>query len=158
MSILHSIEHSAEAGVWHGSIPLEHRYTAGVAGERFLRSLKEGKIFATRCARCGYTYLPARMYCERDLAHLGDEAWIEVGPEGELLSFTQVFVDPAGKRLEHPQWVGLVHLRGASGALMHHLEGVTVENARVGLAVKAVFRPAKERSGSINDIRHFAPA
>jgi len=158
MSILHSIEHSADATVWHGSIPLEHRYTAGVAGERFLRGLKEGKILGTRCTHCDYTYVPARMYCERCLAHLGEEAWIEAGLEGELLSFTQVGVGPSGEPLEKARWVGLVRLRGASGVLMHHLEGVTPANARVGLAVKVVFRPLKERTGSINDIRHFAPA
>ncbi len=158
MSILNSLEHSVDASVWHGSIPLEHRYTAGVAGERFLRGLKDGKIFGTRCAHCNYVYVPARLYCERCLAHLGEQAWIEVGPEGELLSYTEVHIDPSGHPLSPPRWVGLVRLRGASGVLMHNLEGVSQENARAGLAVKAVFRPAKERSGSINDIRHFAPA
>ncbi|OGO48053.1 MAG: hypothetical protein A2Z30_05060 [Chloroflexi bacterium RBG_16_64_43] len=158
MGTLHSLEHPVQAGVWHGSIPLEHRYTAGVAGERFLHGLKEGKIYGTRCAHCDYTYVPARMYCERCLAHLGEQAWLEIGLEGELRSFTEVHLDPSGQRLAKPRWVGLVRLGGASGVLMHNLEGVTPENARVGLAVKAVFRPAKERSGSINDIRHFAPA
>jgi len=158
MGILHSLEHPVEAGVWRGSIPLQHRYTAGVAGERFLRGLKEGKIYGTRCARCNYTYVPARLYCERCLSHLGQQAWLEIGLEGEVLSFTEVHIDPAGRPLDKPRWVGLIRLRGASGVLMHNLEGVTQENARVGLAVKAVFRPAKERSGSINDIRHFAPA
>lgn len=158
MSLLHTLEHPTQARVYRGDIPVSHRYTAGVAGERFLRALKdEGKIYGTRCPRCGYVYVPARIYCERDMMHLDDSTWVQVGNEGELLSFSVVYYDLDGERLQTPQWVGLVRLQGASGVLMHYLGEVKPDSLRAGVRVQAVLKPAKERTGSIRDIRYFKP-
>jgi uncharacterized OB-fold protein len=158
MSLLHTHEHPTQTRVYRGNLPVGHRYTAGVAGEKFLRKLKdEGKIYGTRCPKCGYVYVPARMYCERDLAHLDDAAWVQMSAEGELLSFSAVYVNLDGERLQTPQWVGLVRLDGASGALMHYLGEVEPENLRVGMKVQAVLKAAKERVGSIRDVKYFKP-
>ena len=48
---------------WVDSIPLHYEYTAGVAGEKFLRGLMAGKILASYCPSCKRAALPARMYC-----------------------------------------------------------------------------------------------
>jgi uncharacterized OB-fold protein len=80
-----------------------------------------------------------------------------VGPEGELLSFTAVYVDIDGKRLDAPQWVGLVRLAGASGVTVHYLGEVKPEGWHVGMKVQAVLKPANERVGSIKDIAYFKP-
>lgn len=46
MSLLGTLEHPTDARVWRGNLPVYHRYTAGIAGEKFLRALKdEGKLF-----------------------------------------------------------------------------------------------------------------
>jgi len=158
MGLLQTLEHPTEARVWRGNLPVYHRYTAGVAGEKFLRALKdEGKLFGTKCPRCGYVYVPARLYCERDAAHLDDATWVPVGPEGELVSFTAVYADLDGHRLEVPQWVGLVRLDGASSVTMHYLGEVQPEALRVGMRVRVVLKPANERVGSIKDIAYFKP-
>jgi uncharacterized OB-fold protein len=158
MSLLNNLEHPTEARVWRGNLPVYHRYTAGVAGEKFLRALKEeGKLYGTRCPKCGYVYVPARLYCERDAAHLDEAAWVPVGPQGELLSFSAVYVDLDGKRLESPQWVGLVRFDGASGVTMHYLGEVKPDTLQVGMQVQVVLRPARERVGSIRDIAYFKP-
>ncbi|MGA2110793.1 MAG: Zn-ribbon domain-containing OB-fold protein [Anaerolineales bacterium] len=150
------LEHPTEARTWKGSIPVWHRYTAGIAGERFLRVLKEqGKIMGARCGACEVTYVPPRMYCERCLKPLPDASWKEVGPRGELVSFTRVYLDLDGEQLKTPRWVGLVRLEGASGVLLHYLqlpEGVPL---RPGIQVEAVLKPAGERRGSILDIEHW---
>ncbi|MEW6523378.1 MAG: zinc ribbon domain-containing protein [Bacillota bacterium] len=55
-----------QARNWPGSIPVEYVYTAGVAGEAFLRAIKErGCLLTSGCPGCGASYLPARLYCER---------------------------------------------------------------------------------------------
>lgn len=157
MSLLDNLAHPTDATVWRGDLPLYHRYTAGIAGEKFLLALKnEGKLFGTKCPKCGYVYVPARLYCERDATHLDDSTWVQVGPEGELVSFSAVYVDLDGKRLETPQWVGLVRLDGASGVMLHYL-GEVKANLRTGMKVRAVLKPVKERVGSIRDIAYFKP-
>jgi hypothetical protein len=158
MSLLHSLEHPTDARVYRGDLPVSHRYTAGIAGEKFLRALKdEGKIYGTRCPKCNFTYVPARLYCERDMTHLDDSAWVQMSAEGELLSFSAVHVDLDGNRLDSPQWVGLVRLDGASGALLHYLGDVKPDALRVGTRVQAVLKPKKDRVGSIKDIAYFKP-
>lgn len=158
MSLLNNLEHPTQAGVTRGRLGVYHRYTAGIAGERFLRALKdEGKLYGARCPKCGYVYVPARLYCERDAMHLDDTTWVLVGPEGELVSFSAVYVDLDGNHLDVPQWIGLVRLRGASSVMMHYLGEVKPEALRVGLTVQVVLKPAPERVGSIRDIAYFKP-
>ena len=158
MSLLNTHEHPTDTRVWRGNLPVSHRYTAGVAGEKFLRALKdEGKIYGTRCPKCNYTYVPARLYCERDLTHLDDSAWVAVGLDGELVSFSAVYVNLDSERLPSPQWVGLVRLDGASSVTLHYLGEMKPNSLRVGMRVQATLKPAKERTGSIKDIAYFKP-
>src|SRR5881628_2016535 len=64
MAILEKIVKSEDAKHWADSIPLEFHYTAGVAGEEFLRELKDnGRLIASKCPKCKNSYVPARMYC-----------------------------------------------------------------------------------------------
>ncbi|MBM3130616.1 MAG: Zn-ribbon domain-containing OB-fold protein [Chloroflexi bacterium] len=157
MSLLNNLEHPTDARIWRGDLPVYHRYTAGVAGEKFLRALKDqGAVYGTRCPTCGYVYVPARLYCERDATHLDDSTWAPVGPAGALVSFSAVWVDLDGKRLDAPQWVGLVRLKGASSVLMHYLQTPTGA-LHAGMTVQAVLKPANERVGSITDIAYFKP-
>ena len=49
-----------------GDIPIHHRYTMGVAGERFFRAMRDEKrLLASRCPGCRTAFLPPKMYCER---------------------------------------------------------------------------------------------
>jgi uncharacterized OB-fold protein len=156
MPLKERIPHLHEVRSWRGTIQLEGVYTAGVAGERWLRELQAGRIYGTRCVRCRYTYVPARLFCERCLGPLGEDAWVEVGPQGTLMAWTRVHVDPDGRPLSPPRLIGLVRLDGADALLVHDLqdEGVSL---RVGLRVEAVFRPPADRVGSIRDLAGFRP-
>ena len=79
-----------------------------------------------------------------------------MGPGGELVSFTFVFVDVEGEPLETPQTFGLVRLDGADAVLVHRvLEPSDDEPLEVGERVEVVLRPEAERSGSILDIEGF---
>lgn len=156
MPLTERIQHLDEVRAWRGAIRLEGVYTAGVAGDRWLRALREGKIYGTRCPRCRYTYVPARLFCERCLDALGEETWVEVGPQGTLVAWTRVHVGPDGARRTPPQTIGLVRLDGADALLVHELLEEGVEWVS-GMRVKAVFRPPAERQGSIRDLLGFRP-
>lgn len=159
MPVLETLEHFDQARAWQGHIPLENLYTVGIAGERFLRALKdEGKIYGTRCAKCNVTYVPARLYCERCFAHLDDKAWVLVGPGGALESYTVLHLAPDGSALERPRLMGLVKLDGADSVWPADLGEVDQTALRIGMRVTAVLRPKAERVGAITDLAYFRPA
>jgi uncharacterized OB-fold protein len=151
--MLEKITNPERVRIVEGAIPVRHRYTAGVAGDRFFRALRDrGEILGTPCTACGVTYVPGRMFCERCFAAL--EEWVKVGPGGTLESFTAVHVDLDGQPLVEPAWVGLVMLDRATTVLPHRLEPNGTE-PQIGSRVEAVIEPKAKRSGSINDIRGF---
>lgn len=141
--------------LWPGSIPISHRYTAGVAGERFFRALAERGVFlATRCERCSVVYCPATLFCERCLAALDEE--LVVGPSGTLESFTVVRIGFDGEQLAAPVVVGLIRLDGADTCLVHRVVG-TDEGLGVGMVVEAVLRERDARTGRLDDVVCFSP-
>ena len=156
MASLDPITSVRELGTWQGEIPLYQVYSAGLAGERFLREIMEkGRILGSRCQPCAYTYVPARSYCERCFAPLDE--WVEVGPQGTLRARTVAHLDARGRRLDPPAVIGLIQLDGADGLLVHYLRGVRPGEAKEGLRLRAVFKPRARRLGSILDIQGFRP-
>jgi hypothetical protein len=151
--MLEKITNPERVRVVEGAIPVRHKYTAGVAGDRFFTALRDdGVILATPCTACGVVYVPGRMFCERCFAAL--EEWVSVGLGGTLVSYTSVHVDLDGRPTDEPQWIGLVMLDGATTVLVHRLETNGSEPA-IGARVEAVLEPKRRRAGSINDIRAF---
>ncbi len=150
------IESVQEIRYWPGDLPVQHLYTAGVAGERFLRALKdEGRILAARCPECQLTFVPPRQYCERCFAATTE--WVPLSGRGVVHSFARVGVDLDGNPLAEPVLVAVVKLEGAEGSLVHYLGELADVELRVGLPVEVVLRPPEERTGSIRDISHFRP-
>lgn len=151
------IPHPDDLRTWRGAVPVSSRYTLGPAGERFFRALKDhARLLGTRCGRCGVTYAPGRLFCERCFGELTD--WIEVGPAGTIEAITTVSVGPDGSPLAPPGLLALIRLDGADTVIVHYVSGIGTEAAATGLRVAPVFRPAEQRTGSILDILHFAPA
>lgn len=138
-----------------GDLPVRHRYTPGIAGEAFFTALRDrGVVLGSRCEACAFTYVPARAFCERCFAELAPD--VEVGPGGELVSFTIAFVDADGEPLEVPQTYGLVRLDGADAVLLHRvLEPPDDEPLEVGERVEVVLVPEGQRGGSILDVEGF---
>jgi uncharacterized OB-fold protein len=152
MSLLNR-DHDSPA-VWQGDLPVTSRYTFGVAGERFFRALKdEGRILGSYCPKCDFTYVPGRIFCERCLSELDE--WLDAGTQGEVHTFTLLYADYDGSLLEQPQIVAMIRI--GDGGLVHLLEDIDPQDITIGMTVEAVFKPATERQGSIEDILHFRP-
>ena len=139
---------------WPGDLPVRHRYTPGVAGDAFFTALRDrGVLLGSRCESCSFTYVPARLFCERCFAEL--EPTVEAGPGGDLVSFTIVFVGIEGEPLDTPVSLGLVRLDGADTVLLHRVLEPGDEPLEIGRRVEVVVRPAEQRTGSILDIEGF---
>ena len=141
---------------WDGEFPVRHRYTPGVAGTAFFTALRDrGVLLGSRCEVCSYTYVPARLFCERCFAELAADT--EVGPGGELVSYTIGFVGLEGEPLADPETIGLVRLDGADSVLVHRVLDAD-EPLEIGERVEVVLRPLGDRKGTILDIEGFRSA
>jgi uncharacterized OB-fold protein len=154
--MLERIAQPDEIRRWPGDMPVGHRYTPGVGGEAFFTALRDRGVFlGSRCEACSFTYVPARLFCERCFAELAADT--EVGPQGALVSFTIGFVGLEGEPLEEPETLGLVRLDGADAVLLHRVLDVDEEPLEIGERVEAVLAPPGERVGSILDLQGFRP-
>lgn len=152
--MLEKISDPRDVRRWEGGFPVGHRYTPGVAGAAFFAALRDRGVFlGSRCEACSYTYVPARLFCERCFAELAADT--EVGPGGVLRSFTIGFTDLEGDELDEPVAIGLVQLEGADAVLLHRLVDTGDEPLEIGERVEAVLRPEGERTGSIDDVTGF---
>ena len=141
------------ARVVPGDLPVRFRYTPGVGATAFLEALRDrGVLLGSRCAACGVTYLPARLFCERCFAELAADT--ECGPEGVLESFTIAHADIDGAPLAEPITYATVRLDGADTVMVHRL--VDVPTPEIGMRVRAALRD--QRTASIDDLEGFVPA
>src|SRR5579884_4171482 len=101
---------------WSDHIPLMWKYTAGIAGERFLQLLKQGTLQASVCKNCNKLFLPPKIFCKDCFAQLNE--WRDVSPDDG-------FINPGR------------------------------EEPKIGMKVRAVFKPKQERKGSLSDIQYF---
>ena len=155
--MLEKISKPDEVRRWPGDMPVRHRYTPGLGGDAFFTALRDrGVLLGSHCAHCGYTYVPARLFCERCFSELSADT--EVGPAGELVSFTIVFVGNEGERLDRPDVLGAVRLDGADAVLVHRVLEPGEEPLEIGERVEVVVKPESRRTGSILDIEGYRVA
>lgn len=152
--MLERIANPAEVRRWEGGLPVAHRYTPGVAGEVFFTALRDrGVLLGSRCEPCGFTYVPARLFCERCFSEL--DANVELGPGGEVVSFTIAYVDVDERPIDEPVMYGLVRLDGADAVMVHLVIQPADAPLEIGARVEVVLEPKEARAGSILDIRGF---
>ncbi len=158
MPVLERLDHLHCVRAIEGELPFYSVYTAGLAGEKFLRAIKdEGKIMGTHCKDCDVMYVPGRLYCERCFAHLGDDAWFDAGTESYVHTFTLMHVGMDGTPLETPRLIAFIQIGESDGGLVHNLGEVEPEQVFIGMPVEAVLKPPAERTGAITDILYFKP-
>ena len=111
---------------------------------------------ANRCPSCGRAQLPPREVCA--ICHCEADEWLEVGPEGEIVTYDTVLVPTlnplTGRMREVPYTTGNILLDGADVMLWHLLNETDPARLKTGLRVRARFRE-EGRRGSIHDIEHF---
>jgi uncharacterized OB-fold protein len=116
----------------------------------------KGKLVAARCHACQVTFLPPRTYCERCFARLEDSV-VQVAPKGQVHTYTVCHKKRDGSPSPTPVLLAVIHIDGTDGALVHYLDKVMPEDVFIGMPVEAVFKPKKDRKGSMLDIRYFKP-
>jgi uncharacterized OB-fold protein len=153
--MLEKINRSTASRSVQGSIPMYHRYTLGVAGERFFKALRDQQqILTSRCPQCAKRWLPPKMYCETCFVEMTD--WSPVEGPGVVTAFTVLHRTLDEEPLKQPVIAVMVGWDDVEGGLLHRLEGVEPSGVKVDMKVAPEWSDG--RTGSLDDIRSFRPA
>jgi uncharacterized OB-fold protein len=135
----------------------KYAWDGGIAMGRYLEGLKEGKLLGVRCHQCGRTMIPPRMFCEWCFRAVDE--WVELKTTGLINTYSLCYVTWDVKRIKKPLLPAVIEIDGASPGMgiMHLLGEVDPEKIRIGMRVKAVWKPVAEREGAITDIKYWKP-
>lgn len=140
-----------------GSPNARYAWDCGVAIGKYLDGLRDGKLTGTRCDQCRRTVIPPRLHCEWCFRPM--DAWVDLADTGRINTFSICHVSWDVQRLEKPQIPAVIEIDGASPGMgiLHLVDEVDPQAVRIGMKVRAVWKPEGEREGAITDIRYFKP-
>ncbi len=136
---------------------LRYEWDTGEATGRYLAELKEGRLIARSCKQCARVMIPPRMFCERCFRPTDD--WVYVKDTGTINTFSLCYVSWDVRRLKTPEIPAVIEIDGASPGMgiLHLIRKINPKQVHIGMSVKAVWKPASRRTGSITDIDYWAP-
>jgi hypothetical protein len=136
-------------------VELDYLYAASPEESAFYRGLAEGRLLGQRCPTCGKVYIPPRSACPSDGTPTTDE--VELPDVGTVTTYCIVNVPFMGQKITPPYVSAYVLLDGADIAFLHLILDIPAEEVRMGMRVKAVWKPRDEWGTTIENISHFAP-
>ncbi|HEY5531708.1 MAG TPA: zinc ribbon domain-containing protein [Candidatus Anoxymicrobiaceae bacterium] len=121
---------------------------------RFYFELKgNARLMGTKCPQCGSVYFWPRSWCKDCYV---DCDWVEMPLTGKLTVFSRVDISLSELRREVPFYQGGVLVDGARYPVIAILQPSGPDELRAGMAVRAKFLPAEERTGRPRDF-YFVP-
>lgn len=136
-------------------VRLHYQHTASAEESRYLRALQAGKLIGQRCPACGKVYIPPRGACPVDGVPTATD--VELPDTGIVTTFCVVNVPFHGQRIPSPYLAAQVLLDGADIAFQHLILGCEPDEVRMGMRVRAVWKPAAEWGTTAENISHFEP-
>ncbi|GLW61914.1 DNA-binding protein [Actinomadura rubrobrunea] len=133
---------------------LEYRLRGGRALDRFLAGIAEGRILGHRCPVCGQVIVPMKGLCPRDGVPTSEE--VEVADTGTVTTFA-VNNLPDPRAPDVPFVSAYVLLDGADLTMLALVAGIPADQVRIGMRVKAVWRPREEWGPTLDNIKWFEP-
>jgi uncharacterized OB-fold protein len=115
---------------------------------RYADNLLGGRIIGHKCPACGRVYVPAKGYCPLCVVPTSEADEVEVPDTGTVTGFTIITpVNYYGQTKTEPFVYASVLLDGADTTLGgQDITGVPHSELRMGLRVKARWKPAGQRS------------
>ncbi|WP_346384406.1 OB-fold domain-containing protein [Nocardioides sp.] len=136
-------------------VSLDYVYAASPEESAFYSALLEGKIVGQRCPTCQKVYVPPRSACPAD--GVAPTELVELPDTGTLTTFCIVNVPFLGQKITPPYVSAYVLLDGADIAFLHLILDIPADEVRMGMRVKAVWKPRDEWGTTIENIDHFRP-
>jgi uncharacterized OB-fold protein len=136
-------------------VHLEYKIVAPETLARFLHALKEGKILGRKDPATNRVYCPPRPGSPTHGSEMGE--YLEVSDHGTLTTFCVVNVAFEGQVMKVPYVYGAILLDGSDTPFLHLIQA-PADVARMGMRLKAAWKPAAEREGNFTDIKYFEPS
>lgn len=131
-------------------------WDTGIGYGRYLAELKRGKIVGTRCNKCRRIMIPPLPWCIWCFRPVDE--WVNLEDTGTVNTFSIAYTDWVARPIKEPRIPALIEIDGSDGrGIMHVLGEVDPEGVKIGMRVKAVWKPEEEREGAITDIDHWKP-
>jgi uncharacterized protein len=136
-------------------VHLTVRHTVSPGEDVYLRGLAEGRLIGQRCPSCHKVYVPPRGACPT--CGVPTEENVELSDTGTVTTFCIVNVPFMGQRISPPYVAAYILLDGADIAFLHLVLGCAPEEVRMGMRVRAHWRPRAEWGTTTQNIDHFRP-
>jgi uncharacterized OB-fold protein len=134
---------------------IEIQHTASAPESRFLRALEQGKLLAARTGDDGRVYFPPK---EADPATGRElDQFVELGDTGTVTTFAIINIPFPGQRIKPPYVAAYILLDGADIPFLHLVTEIDAADVRMGMRVKAVWKPREEWGLGIDNIDYFRP-
>jgi len=137
-------------------VALDFTFSAGQSASRFLRAFGKGKLLGQRCPVDGKVYIPTRGSCPQHGVPISGDP-VELPDVGTLVTYAIVRVPSENVPLELPYVAIQVLLDGADTVMMHVLSDCKPEDVRMGMRLKAKWKPEEEWETSVGNILYFVP-
>jgi len=95
-------------------------------------------LAGNKCENCGTAFFPARAICPQ-CRRTGKLVPAKMPRNGEIVSFSEVFVGPAGFEYEVPYFIAIIELENKVRLLTQIVDSKK-EKVKIGAKVEKVFR------------------
>lgn len=145
-------------------VKLPFTESAGRYMSKFLTSIRdEGRIIANKCPKCHRIVLPPRIVCGFCKVEIEDrpENWVQLADMGtvtDCMTIDERETDAVtGEFVGTPNPHLFIRLDGGDEwtILGHIAEEMDANKYQPGARVQAVWKPKKERTGKLSDIKFF---
>ncbi|GGK59593.1 DNA-binding protein [Nocardia camponoti] len=136
-------------------VDLAYEHTASPQESVYLRGLAEGKLIGGRSRPGDRVYFPPRGANPTDGTPTDD--LVELPDNGTVTTFCIVNVPFLGQRIKPPYVAAYVLLDGADIPFLHLILGCDASEVRMGMRVRAVWKPRDEWGHTLANIDHFTP-
>ena len=134
---------------------MRYRYNPGSAPSRFLRGLKHKLLLGERCPDTGEVYIPPRGVSPT--CGLPTTEQVECGPYGTITSFCIVHIGFGVNAPPTPFATALILPDHGSVSLYGPIQGIPLEDIRIGMRVEPVWVDDDQLETSFENIRWWRP-
>ena len=137
---------------YYDEMIIHYQYSVGELSKFFLEVKENGKLFGTRCTKCGFGFFPPRLNCNKCYAPCD---WVELSGKGEIVAGTLAHFGVSNFTDIVPITIAFIKLDGMDMSIRHTVvmdsEDLKIENLKKGTKVKVQFKPKEEREGKVLD-------